>query len=496
MTNPQFDFLTRLICAVSPTWGARRIASLARIESATRLYDAVKLGQYRPRRGGSWSGDAVMDAARSRLREYGRWLDENHDLATGILDDLVTNIVGCGVGIEPMAGLRNQEPATDFNDALRSLWPEWWERPDVTGEIPGPELERLVCRTWLRDGELFIQHSNKNSLTGIPYSLELLESDFVPFDLFERQAGVIHGIQKNVWGQPTAYYVFKQHPGNINSSAMPDYKIILAENMSHIKFSRRLHQTRGASIFHSVFTRLDDIKDIEESERIANRIAAAFCAFIKRESDFTAPSINPETNERNFEMAPGMIFDSLKPGEDVGIIDPKRPNPNLTTYLQEQIRRISAGVGTRYSSTAKNYNGTYSAQRQELVEGSAHYRRLFNYLAFQFYRPIWKRFIDACIGAGQLRLPANIDYSSLYRAEFRMPALPWIDPLKEINAYKTAIEIGVKSRQQVIRDMGNDPRAVDAQLAADPLDVRPSPGAATQPLPDEPIDDEEEDIAA
>ena len=499
MRSQELDWLTRLICRISPSWGARRITGIARLETATRLYDAIKSTQYRPRRGGNWSGDAAVDNSKGRLREYGRWLDENHDLATGILDDLVTNIVGSGVGVEPLVKLRNGAPA-DMNQQLRDLWAQFWERPEVTGTLPGPELERLICRSWLRDGEVFIQHVTRSAApfaSGVPYTLEPLESDFVPFDLFNMDDGVTHGIRKNAWGQPLAYYVYKQHPGDIKNTRLTlEYKTIPAENMLHIKFSRRLHQTRGVSVFHSVLTRLDDIKDIEESERIANRIAAAFCAFIKKNNEFTdvSASVDTTTGERNFEMAPGMIFDQLQPGEDVGIIDPKRPNSNLTEYLQEQIRRVSAGVGSRYSSTAKNYNGTYSAQRQELVEGSAHYRRMFSYLVPQFYRPVYRRFIDAARLSGLLAVPGNVDLTTIYAAEFRPPSLPWIDPLKEMNAHAVAVAQGFKSRPQVIRDLGGDPREVDAQLAADTFDVRPESDISPddESMSDESADDNQE----
>lgn len=36
-----------------------------------------------------------------------------------------------------------------------------------------------------------------------------------------------------------------------------------------------------------------------------------------------------------------------------------------------------------------------------------------------------------------------------------------------------AVQQGFKARWQVIRDLGGDPRQVDALLEADPLDVRP-----------------------
>jgi lambda family phage portal protein len=434
-----------------------------------------------------------MDTAQARIREYARWLDENHDLATGVLDDLVSNIVGTGVGVEPMAKTAGGDPAQRVNDQLSGLWSEFWASPEVTGELPGTELERLVCRTWLRDGELFLQHLTTPAVvSGSPlgYLVAPLEGDFVPFDEITTDPRAVHGIVKDGLGRPLAYHVYKTHPGNLMtlggySGLTPETVVVAAANMTHIKFARRLLQTRGVSIFHSVFTRLDDIKDYEESERIAARVAAAFTAYIKKGEAFEMPS-DTSTGDRQMEMAPGMIFDNLLPGEDVGTIDPKRPNNDVENYIAIQERRIAAGTGTRYSAVARNYNGTYSSQRQELVEGAVHYRRLFSYLAQKFYLPVWQRFIDAARLSGRLRLTPGIDEATLYRPQLRAPSLPWIDPLKEIQAHGMAVEHGFRARAQVIRDLGGDPREVDALLAADELDLRP-------PAPPQDAQDDEED---
>ena len=47
------------------------------------------------------SGDAVATHARS-LREQARWLDENYDLAAGILDEKFKGVIGArGILVEP-----------------------------------------------------------------------------------------------------------------------------------------------------------------------------------------------------------------------------------------------------------------------------------------------------------------------------------------------------------------------------------------------------------
>jgi lambda family phage portal protein len=478
------DALTRLLSRIAPSWAASRIVAQGRLIAAQRYYDAIQASSYRPRRGGGQSADAVMDRAKGRMREYARFLDENHDLAIGVLDDLVTNIVGSGVGVEPMARTRGGDPATDLNRQLVDLWRTWWDRPDVTGEIPGPELERLLCRTWLRDGEVFAQHVvNRAGMrpAPLPYLIEPLESDFVPFDLTTDT--IIHGIQKNAWGQPVGYHVYRVHPGEVRTGARLDTKFVPAAQMLHLKFTRRLHQTRGVSILHGVLTRLDDIRDYEESERIAARVAAALTAYIKRNGDFDTETTVDGT--RAFEMSPGMVFDNLLPGEDVGVIKSDRPSANLEGFRNSQLRAVAAGTCSRFSSIAKNYNGTYSAQRQELTEGSLGYRRLFSLMRDAFYLPVWQRFVDTAALSGAIRIPASVDRASLYRPEIRPPATPWIDPRREIEAWALSVENGFKSRWQVIRDMGGDPSAVDAQLAADEFDIRPEPAPANTPPPAE-----------
>lgn len=489
------DWLDRTLATLAPGLAASRMRAKAKLAAATRLYEAVQASDYRPRRGSGASGNTVMDVARNRPREFGRFLDENSDIAVGVLDDLVTNTVGFGLAIEPMARLRTpeREPALELNRTISDLWRDFWAFPDATGEIPGCELERLICRTWLRDGEVFVQHLPRPAPDGaLPYSIVPLESDFVPYELTDNVA--VHGVIKDRWGRPAAYHVYKQHPGDslsalLGTSLLPETVIVSAANMSHIKFVRRLHQTRGITLLHAVLTRLDDLKDYEESERVAARIAAAFSAYIKRSGDYDE-TIDATTLDRKFEMAPGAIFDKLLPGEDVGTIDPKRPNNEVGTYIGIQERRIAAGTGTRYSSIARNYNGTYSAQRQELVEGRVHYLRLHSYLVSKFYLPVWRRFIDSARLAGSLRLSSDIDLESLYRPEIRPPSLPWIDPRKEIEAHGLAVEYGFRSRWQVIRDLGGDPATVDQQLASDTFDVRPTETSAGRPA--EPDEDEEQ----
>lgn len=495
--------IEQLIASMFPGWGLNR----AKARSLTRLYDAAQQSSYHKSiKSGGYSGDAVMHNAGSKLRAWARYLDENHDLAIGILDTLVNNIVGTGIIVEPMVLSKRGDLHERLNNEFRALWKDFWNRPEVTRELPGPEVERLLCRSWLRDGEVltqhlpgadrFLQHPHE-----VPYSIELIEADYLPFDVNSDTAvdlgNVAHGVQKNEWGQPINYLLYKEHPGSLLmpfSPSIQDLKTVPAEFITHLKLVKRIKQTRGVTILHGVIQRLADIKDYEESERIAARIAASFTAFIQRDIDFSQ-DLEVGAKNRTMAMNAGMIFDNLLPGESVGTIGTDRPNTNLGQFRDDQMRAGAAGTGTNYSSISKNYNGTYSAQRQEMVESRPAYQRMSNYFIAKQMMPIWKNFVDMATTAGLVRVPNNVDQASLYMPQMRGPGMPWIDPKKEVEADVLAINNHIKSRPQVIRERGGDPAMVDKEIEKDNLMVEPETSKMPTSEEDEAQEAEEEAAA-
>ncbi|EPI9651906.1 phage portal protein, partial [Escherichia coli] len=86
----------------------------------------------------------------------------------GVFDKLEERVVGKnGIIVEPHPVLRNGAIARDLAAEIRTRWSEWSVSPEVTGQFTRPMLERLMLRTWLRDGEVFAQmvSGRINSLT-------------------------------------------------------------------------------------------------------------------------------------------------------------------------------------------------------------------------------------------------------------------------------------------------------------------------------------------
>ena len=435
-----------------------------------RMYDAANNNQFHPVVNNTTSGDAAMNQAGTKLRQLARHLEENHDIVVSVFDDLLNNVVGAGANIAPMVRNSAGKLADDINKQLFEWFQDWGDYPEVTGELGFEQLERQVARHLFRDGEIFIRPVTSkrfNYKTDTSLALELVEADYCPFDYSSDDGRVVHGIERNQWGAPKNYYFYKEHPGEIyytgNNVDTTDLRKVSANGVHHLKFTRRLKQARGVTLIHSVINRLRDLKDYEESERIAAKVAADFTFAITKSSELGAgPTTVNADNNRSFAMSAGMGFELL-PGEKVETIASNRPNTGLADFRSSMVRAIAGGTGTRYSSVAKDYNGTYSAQRQELVEGAVSYRVHFAYLVRRLYKPVWKEFVRAQILAGRINLN-DVDPGSIFRCDFRAPALPWIDPQKEAKAWTELVNSKLESRSEIMRQRGRDPRKVLEEL--------------------------------
>jgi lambda family phage portal protein len=460
------NLVERAIAAVFPGWAARRAQARCRVLAYQTAYEAADPRRLRRKTKDFGSGNSAIANSALPLRAYARQLERNHDLARGILNTLVQNVIGpSGIGIEPQPRRTDGTIDTELARVMSSLYRDWSRRPEVTFQHDWPSAQRLLARSWFRDGESLLQLliGNVPALnhgTLVPFSVELIEADLLPLDFDDRARRILQGVERNAWGKPVAFHLYKTHPGDPDANGTPERKRVLADFMRHLKLVDRIGQVRGASMFAAVLSRLDDLKDFEESERIAAKVAASMAAFIVK-ADAQAYETPTTTDgsgvpRREITFTPGMVFDDLRPGEKVETIDTKRPNPNAATWRKEQLRAVASGVQVSYSSAARDYNGTYSSQRQELVEQWGAYQLLSHEFITQAARPVYEGFVTAAVLAG-LVPTKGVDPLTLYDALYVPPAMPWIDPLKEATSFQLLEDLCLVSGPELIRRRGGTP---------------------------------------
>lgn len=473
MSEFGLTWFDRFVASLDPQRGVKRLH--ARTVLAT--YEAATPSRNRKFRSDKSGPNVLAERGAVALRTQMRYLERNHDITKGSLDVLVNNTVGPnGIGVEFQPRKLDGSIHEEYAQRLGEAHEKWQRFPEVTRRRDWQNVQRIVARTKFRDGECFAQRISGvvNTLehgSQVPYSLELMEPDLVPMDFNDQSKGIQQGCERNEWGLIRAWHVYKRHPGEMMSlPTFQDLKRIPAERMLQIAESGRIGQIRGITPYASVITRIEDIKDYEESERVAAKIAAMMTAFVKRQAPSdegyvpqTDANGNPINREINFN--PGMIIDTLAVGEEIGLIDTTRPNVNLVHFRNGQLRAFAAGIAASYSSVSRNYEGTYSAQRQELVETFVHYAVHTDDFVGQFDRPVTEDFITAAHLSGVVPKPRDLKLGSEFDVLYLAPSMPWIDPAKEALAWLTLVQAGFASEVEVIRKRGQSPEALLEQVA-------------------------------
>lgn len=164
------------------------------------------------------SGNAIAGMDARQLRDQARHLERDLDLADNALNVLVQNTVGSGIDVLSAPRLPGQPINRDLALQLDELWDVWWDAPEVTRAHDYGACQQLLARSWLRDGEAFYQDLSGGVPYlehggGVPYSIEMLEADLVPLDFNDPSRNILQGVERNAWGRPVAYHVYKQHPG-------------------------------------------------------------------------------------------------------------------------------------------------------------------------------------------------------------------------------------------------------------------------------------------
>lgn len=413
-------------------------------------------------------------------RGRARALDRSNDLARGAIDTLVSSIIGGGLMPQPMFMDMSGNVLDTLNDEVSALWDEWSFRPESTGSLDEFSSQFLQAITWVRDGEIFVHHLRGNvedfmHESDIAYSYESIEGDRIgnqfstPGELVTTQGTLdLDGIEVDSFGKAVSFTIL----GNARSYPIGRSKRrhVPADRMTHAKHIRRVNTFRGVTMLEPVLDTFEAIRDIDSAELTAVKMASRMTAAIKTEEGSTSwrgsDDDNPGRERNRVDLPEGSVWHDLKPGESVEVIKNERPNNSLIAFRASQIRKIAAGMGFQYSTLARDYEGSYSAARQELVEAQRFYRRHFNYWVNTIEREKWKHFIDALDMRGMVDF-SMVDKKTLYDPLYIPPSLPWIDPLKEANAFEKLVGNGFESRSQVIRMRGRRIRDVDAERGRD-----------------------------
>jgi len=388
-------------------------------------------------------------------------------------------VVGSGIQFQSQVKLQRGAGRLDqrVNDMIETAWHDWSHKTscDVGGRMSFHDIERLVIRSCAESGEVIIRLVEQPfGNSKVPLALEVIESDLLVDDYngtAQNGNEIRMGVEIDEWSRPTAYYFYAdmRHPGDYlftnRVSTTARYTRIPANEIIHLYTVDRPGQTRGVTWFSSSVERLHHLTGYEQAELIRKRVSASLMGFIQSpEGELIGDGTYDDERVSTFE--PG-VFKYLAPGESVSV-----PNiadnsaADYSAYVDSALRAFAAGIGCSAESIMNDYSqSNYSSSRLALQNERDVWRQLQSWMISNFNKVVYYRWLELAVLSGAVRLPRyELDPGFYASCRFIPRSWGYIDPTKEIAAYKEAERAGYITKSQIIAESGSDLQEVFLQL--------------------------------
>ena len=451
------SWLDNIISFISPEWGAKREAWRQSLYEM-RSYDA---GDY-SRGNSNWrvtnqSAEYTDKYSRDNVRARARDLERNSDMMNSVIGAYKRNVIGGGYILQSKTG------SDELNDIIESAWRKWCKKQncDVTGTQSFTQMMRMCMKRKKIDGGiLIVKRYTKDGF--LPFKLQTFEVD----DLDNAQMTpkvqgnkVVGGIEMNEYNKPVGYWI-RQYP--VDSLALTTPVYIEAKDVIFLYTKHRPSQIREMSDMSPTITRIRDANEFMVAVSVKERIAACLSVFIKKTIPTTGIGRGIGVGQGSLHdyqgksITPGMIKE-LNAGDEIQVVNPAGQATDAASYIKLQQRLVGAGQGISYEATSRDMSeSNYSSTRQGIIEDEMTYAEEKEMLT-EVMDEIFETFVISLWLSGNIQIKDFWENKDKYLDHAWIIApKKWIDPQKEANANKIALNTGQKTFKQIAAEQGKD----------------------------------------
>jgi len=469
----KMSLINRILLPIAPKTACRREAW---IQYSRSFYSAADTSS----RSAGWttqnaSGELSNQGSRDTIRARARDLERNSDILGAEILAMERNVVGSGFVLQSKVMQGNKEDET-LNTRIEQCWKNWCrpENCEITGRFSLSELACMCLRRRFVDGGILILKVMENG----QFKLQLLEVDDLDTSVqIEGKHRVVGGIEIDEYRRAVSYFikVYDAWGCWIKSVKVPASQII------YIPYLTRPSQIREISQTAPSLGRIDDVNELIDAAVEKERVLAHLSVVVEKAGN-TLTGISglgrgydggtqaaPETKETPQEILEQGTVTYLDPGEKVSTVAPAGTSSTVDPMIKTTQRLAGGAIGLSYEAVSRDMSQVnYSSARQGLLEDQKTYRPMQKYLMEHLLDVVFPEWMDWAVLSRQLAIPDYFRDREKYQKHVWIASgWDWVDPVKEANANKTALETNQKTLQEICAEKGKDWRDVVRQRAAE-----------------------------
>jgi lambda family phage portal protein len=396
------------------------------------------------------SGDYHLRTDRGTLLKQSRSYDRDSALFQGMHRSAITNILGAGFQLQAMTG--NQR----LDQRLEQLWrEEFCEAPEVRGLDTWPEIERFALSDVMVAGDV-------GAILLEDGQIQMIEAERIDHGGTKPRAGarMESGIELDGQGRPLRFYV-KEYDSK-SSTTRGRARAIDREDFVYSAYRRRMSQTRGVPALTASFSDLNRLDDILSSEAASWQILSRLAVTRKQEDaprlagegSIAQDNYDPDTEDlaqRVHDVGMALIF-NCKPGESIEGVTHNIPGPNFEQSVRVFLRLLGLPLGLPLELIILDWSQTtYSSARAALEQAFVEFTRWQRLLMHTWHSPIYRWRVRGWIAEG--RAP---DHAGVLRHAWITPSFPWLDQLKEAQAWGMKLDRGLSTHAEALKSVNRD----------------------------------------
>ena len=483
-------FIDRCIAAVSPVWGARRVAARAAFEFVNSGY-----GNYganltkKSMRGWMYYGGSPKEDIEDNLdvlRQRSRDAYMGIPTASAALKTLRTNVVAGGLMPSPQIDAEYLNLTNEQAEALQAqilrefaLWADT-KVCDADRVDNFYKLQQLAFLSYLMNGDAFALLPMKTQV-GQPYDLRvrIIEADrvcspdgydrLVPCDVRGRWVqSIVQGVETDADGMVIAYWICNRHPlsslanqaGELEWTRVEAYGSSGRPNVLHVMNRERAGQRRGVPVLAPVLEALKQLGRYTDAEITAAVLSAMFTVFVKPATvqnekpigEMLPPDMLIDAMDQgSIELGPGAIL-SLNPGEEVEFADPKHPNSVYDTFFDAMVKEISSALEIPPEVLEKQFTKNFSSARGSLNEFWRTCGMQRDWFSDDFCQPVYEAWFAEAVARGRIQAPGFFADPIIRKAytecKWNGPSRTALNPSQEVEAATKRVDAGFSTAEE------------------------------------------------
>ena len=380
------------------------------------------------------------------------------------------NVVGNGIAPQAVSRSGNQDLVKRVEKSLVSYFDS--KECDAARVTNFYGLQALALREMVKNGNVFIRRRPRAFSQGltVPMQYQVISYDYLATDMLDTTNGnnrIINGIEYNAIFQPVAYYFYKENPRDYSqywTAKGREITRVRASSVYHLYRRDQVDQRVGVSWFTPVLPTLRMLANYRQNVLTKQQIQSSFTGFITTDDDGDVNKLLGKKKDDGKSQIKRGQLNRLKPGEDIKF--PDMPDISGDSEFYKQFRYdIANALGISYEELSGDYSQVnFSSGRMGWIAMSRNIQSIqHNIFGAQFLMGVGNDFLNNLVLQGTI---TPMEREDLF-IKWVFPRRVMLDPVKETNALLAQINGKIKSRKQVIEDMGYDYHSVMDEMAYD-----------------------------